>query len=66
MPRSAARGTRAICAALLTLILPGALGQIGAIALCALAGLWLLRLPHQGAVVHPSYGVSRRAGASMR
>jgi chromate transporter len=49
--------------ALLTLALSGALGQIAGIVLSGLAGLWLLRLPHQNAVMHQPYGVSRRAGA---
>lgn len=53
----------AVGAALLTLALPGATGQIGAIVASALVGLWLLRLPAPGAVAHQPYGVSRRTGA---
>lgn len=53
----------AIFAALLTLALPSAIGQLGAIVACGLAGWAWLRLPVQDAVPHVGYGVSRRAGA---
>jgi chromate transporter len=53
----------AVGAALLTLALSGAAGQLGAIILSGLVGLWVLRLPHQGAAEHQAYRISRRAGA---
>lgn len=56
------RAGLAILAALLTLALPSALGQIGAIVACGLAGRWLLQLPPQPPVNHQNYPVSRRAG----
>jgi chromate transporter len=56
------RAGLAIAAALLTLALPGAWGQIGAIVLSALAGLGLLHLPAEAAAPHQPCGVSRRAG----
>ena len=56
------RAGLAIFAALLTLVLPSALAQVGAILLCGLVGWRLLKLPHQQATVHIGYGVSRRAG----
>ena len=52
----------AIGAALLTLALPNGLGQVGALVACGLIGGWCVRLPHQAAVAHTGYGVSRRAG----
>jgi chromate transporter len=56
------RAGLAIFAALLTLVLPSALGQVGAILLCGLIGWRLLELPHQQPSAHRGYGVSRRAG----
>jgi chromate transporter len=57
------RAGLAVVATLLALTLPGAWGQVGAIVLSALVGLWLLRLDAQAPAVHQPYGVSRRAGA---
>jgi chromate transporter len=57
------RAGLAVAATLLALALPGAWGQVGAIVLSALVGLWLLRLDAQAPAVHQPYGVSRRAGA---
>lgn len=56
------RAALAILATLLTLGLPSALGQVGAIVASGLAGWLLLKLPHQEAVPHVGYGVSRGAG----
>jgi chromate transporter len=56
------RAGLAIFAALLTLALPSAWGQVGAIVACGVAGALLLKLPHQMPVEHRSYGVSKRAG----
>lgn len=56
------RAGLAIAAALLTLVLPSALGQVGAILACGLVGWLLLKLPHQEPVAHIGYGVSRGAG----
>lgn len=56
------RAGLAISAALLTLVLPSAWGQVGAIVACGVAGWLLLELPHQLPTEHRSYGVSRRAG----
>lgn len=53
----------AMGAALLTLALPGWLGQVGAIVACGLIGLWRVRLPHQTPLAHTGFGVSRRVGA---
>lgn len=57
------RAALAMGAALLTLALPGWLGQVGAIVACALIGGWRIRLPHQAPLAHTGHGVSRRAGA---
>jgi len=56
------RAGMAILAALLTLVLPSALGQVGALAACAVLGGWRLTLPSQDPVPHVGYGVSRTAG----
>ena len=56
------RAALAILATLLTLVLPSALGQVGAIVASGAAGWLLLKLPHQDSVPHMGYGVSRRAG----
>ena len=57
------RAGLAILGALLTLVLPATVGQVAAIAVCGLTGWWALRVPHQSAVEHLGYGVSKRAGA---
>ncbi|MBK8768410.1 MAG: chromate efflux transporter [Burkholderiaceae bacterium] len=57
------RAALAIGAALLTLLLPSAFAQVGAIVVCGLIGRVLLELPGQQAVEHRTYGVSRPAGA---
>lgn len=59
------RAALAILAALLTLVLPSALGQVGAILVSGLIGWRLLKLPHQGPVTHVGYGVSRRVGMAL-
>lgn len=56
------RAGLAIAAALLTLALPSAIGQVGAITACGLVGWRVLKLPHQDAVPLVGFGVSRRAG----
>jgi chromate transporter len=56
------RAGLAIFAALLTLALPSAWGQVGAIVACGLVGWMLLKLPHQLPATHRPYGVSKRAG----
>jgi chromate transporter len=56
------RAALAIFSALLTLMLPTWLGQVGAILVCGLIGLWALKLPREAPVPHVGYGVSRRAG----
>ena len=53
----------AVFSALLTLWLPSAVGQVGAIVASGLAGALLLKLPPQAAVPHIGYGVSRAVGA---
>ena len=57
------RAGLAILGALLTLVLPATVGQVAAIAICGLIGWWALRVPHQSAVEHLGYGVSKRTGA---
>jgi chromate transporter len=57
------RAAIAVVAALLVLALPTALSQVIAIALAGLVGWRLLKLPHQHAVAHQGFGVSRTAGA---
>ncbi|MEO8857758.1 MAG: chromate efflux transporter [Burkholderiaceae bacterium] len=56
------RAGLAIFAALLTLVLPSATGQVGAIVATGLVGWLLLKLPVQESAPHAGYGVSRRAG----
>jgi chromate transporter len=56
------RAGLAIFAALLTLALPSAIGQVGAILAGGLVGWLMLKLPHQEPVAHVGYGVSRGAG----
>ncbi|MFP8834086.1 chromate efflux transporter [Hydrogenophaga sp. XSHU_21] len=53
----------AIVAAVLMWLLPLPFMQLGVIALGAVVGATLLRLPAQGALDMPTFGVSRRAGA---
>jgi chromate transporter len=57
-----ARAAFAIAAALLVLALPTALSQVIAIVLAGLVGWRILKLPHQQAVAHQGFGVSRTAG----
>ena len=56
------RAGLAIFAALLTLLLPSAIGQVGAIFICGLIGWRLLRLPRGAPMQRVAFGVSRRAG----
>jgi chromate transporter len=56
------RAGLAIFAALLTLALPSALGQVGAIVACGLIGWRWLQVPQQQPIVHAGYGVSRTVG----
>lgn len=56
------RAALAVGAALLTLMLPSAMAQVGAIVVCGLVGWRLLHLQGQPAVEHQPCGVSRRAG----
>ena len=58
------RAALAILAALLTLLLPSAAGQIGAIVAAGLLGRWLLKLPPQDAGQRHDYGVARQAGVA--
>jgi chromate transporter len=53
----------AICAALLTLVLPTSIGQVGAIAASALAGLWLVKVAAPAEAIEEVFGASRRSGA---
>lgn len=55
----------AIGAALVVLAVPGAIAQIGAIVLGALAGRWILRLPAGEPAEHATYGITRSAGALL-
>lgn len=59
------RAALAVLAALLTLVLPSAGGQVGAIVVSGLIGWRLLKLPHQEPVAHVGYGVSRRTGRGL-
>jgi len=56
------RAALAVLAAVLCLLLPSALAQVGAIVACGLLGRVLLQLPGQAAAPHRPYGVSRGAG----
>jgi chromate transporter len=58
------RAGLAMCTALLTLLLPSAVGQIGAIAVSGWLGWRFLRLAHQEPGEHRRFGVSRRAGGA--
>lgn len=55
----------AIAAALAVLAVPTAAGQIGAIALGALAARWALKLEGLPPVTHQDYGIGRRTGALL-
>lgn len=57
------RAAMAVAAALLVLALPNTWSQVLAIALAALVGWRVLQLPHQEAIAHRGFGVSRTAGA---
>jgi chromate transporter len=57
------RAALAIGAALLTLLLPTAFAQLGAIVASGLIGWALLKLPALSPVPHQGWGVSRRVGA---
>lgn len=54
----------AVAAALLVLALPNAIAQVGAIVLSGFVGWLLLKLPHQQALPHQGYGVSKRSGVA--
>jgi len=56
------RAGLAILAALLTLALPSAAGQVAAIVASGLAGRWLVKLPPQGPLQHHDYGISKKVG----
>jgi chromate transporter len=56
------RAGLAILAALLTLVLPSTLGQVGAIVASGVLGWWMLKLPPQPPIEHRRYAVSPRAG----
>lgn len=56
------RAAIAVLAALLTLALPSALGQIAAIVAAGLLGRWRLQLPAQASGQPQHYGISPRAG----
>jgi len=58
------RAALAILAALLTFVLPSAIGQIGAIAAGGLLGWRLLKLPHQPPAALPAFGVSPRTATA--
>lgn len=59
------RAALALACAVLVLAVPGAAGQVGAIALGALVGHVGLRLPAQPAGQHRPMGVSKRVGAML-
>jgi chromate transporter len=52
----------AVLAALLTLALPSAAAQVGAIVAAGLLGRWLIKVPPLGALQHQDYGISRKVG----
>lgn len=58
------RAALAIVTALVTLVVPSAVGQIAAIVLSALVGWRFLTLPHQAPSEHQRFGVSRRTGGA--
>jgi chromate transporter len=58
------RAGLAIFAALLTLALPSAIGQVGAIVACGLIGWRLVQVPHQQPAAHAGHRVSRGAGVA--
>ena len=57
------RAALAICAALLTLVLPTSVGQIGAIAASALAGLYLVKVVPPAQDTEEAFAASPRWGA---
>lgn len=58
------RAALAILATLLTLTLPSALGQVGAILASGLVGWLMLKAPFAEAAPQATYGVSQRAGTT--
>lgn len=58
------RAALALFSALLTLVLPTWLGQVGAIFACGLIGWWAVKLAQEQPVAHIGYGVSRKAGTA--
>lgn len=59
------RAALAFAATLGVLAVPGALGQVGAIALGGIVGHRVLRIAHLPPAQHLDYGVSRRTGAVL-
>lgn len=59
------RAGLAILAALLTLALPSAAGQVAAIVASGVLGRWLIEVPSLGALQHQDYGVSRKVGLAV-
>jgi chromate transporter len=55
----------AIVAALLVLVVPSTIGQVGAIIAGGIAGRWAVQLKHLPVAEHRDYGVGTRAGAAM-
>jgi len=58
------RATIALAAVLIVVILAGSIGQIAAIIVGGLAGLWLCRAPGAAVTGHVRFPVSRAAGAA--
>ncbi|HEY8048625.1 MAG TPA: chromate efflux transporter [Ramlibacter sp.] len=58
------RAALALCAALLTLVLPTSIWQVGTIAASALAGLWLVQVAPVSDATHEAFGASRHFGAA--
>ena len=58
------RAGLALSAALFTLLVPTAIGQVAAIAISGLVGWRLLKLPTQGPVAPAAFGVSRTTGVA--
>ena len=56
------RAALAILAALLTMVLPSAAGQLAAIAVAGLLGWWTLKIAQPGGGHAHSYPVSRKLG----
>ncbi|PYE87833.1 chromate efflux transporter [Phyllobacterium leguminum] len=57
------RASIALAAVLLAVLVAGSLGQVEAIAMGALAGLWLCRVPDEAIAGHLRFPVSRAVGA---